>query len=355
MAAFMDEWRSLYKSGSGERGVFNRIAAQKKALENGRRETGEFGCNPCGEIILRPFQFCNLSEVVVRAADTPDSLKEKVEIATILGTMQATLTNFKYLRAIWKRNTEEERLLGVSLTGICDSPLIVTPNPAVLERLKKVAIDTNKAWSSILGINQSVAITTVKPSGTVSQLVNAASGIHPRYASYYIRRVRADSKDPLTEFMKAQGIPNEPCAYKPESTVVFGFPIKSEQGTAIFRDSLTALQHLNLWLAYRKHWCEHNPSVTIQVKPNEWMAVGAWVYENFNDLTGVSFLPYDSGTYTQAPYEEITEEQYKALDSTMPKSVDWMKLEEFEKDDNTAASREFACTGDVCEIVDITK
>lgn len=361
MGVFMNEWSSLYESKSGERGFFNRKAAKEKALASGRRDSDyEFGCNPCSEIILRPYQFCNLTEVVVKAEDTVDDLKEKVRLATILGTLQATLTDFKYLRSKWKDNTEEERLLGVSLTGIMDNKLTTGDISApyslfcmsLLQELKQVAIDTNKEWSKKLGINQSTSITCVKPSGTVSQLVDSASGIHPRHAAYYIRNVRGDKKDPLTQFMINSGIPCEDDVMKPDHQVVFSFPQKAPDSQ--LRSDLTALQHLELWQMYNENWCEHKPSITVSVKEDEWMDVGAWVYRNFDELSGVSFLPYSDHTYTQAPYEECTKEEYELAIKAMPKSIDWSKLQEYEKEDTTIGSRDFACTGDgVCEIVDI--
>ena len=350
MGTFMREWTSLYESKSGERGIFNRQAAQVKASENGRRETDHyFGCNPCSEIILRPYQFCNLTEVVCRVTDGLESLKEKVRMATILGTFQSTLTNFKYLRKIWKDNTEEERLLGVSLTGILDCPIWT---PEILEILRDVAVETNKKMSKDLGIPQSTAITCVKPSGTVSQLVDSASGIHARHNDYYIRTVRGDNKDPLTQFMKDSGIPSEPDVMKPESTTVFSFPMKAPNG-AITRTEMTAIQQLKFWLIYQRHWCEHKPSVTISVKEEEWMEVGAWVYENFDEVSGISFLPFSDHTYAQAPYQDIDEAKYYALSHEMPESIDWSKLADFEKEDTTSGGRELACTADACEIVDI--
>lgn len=360
MATFINEWASLYNSKSGERGIFFRNAASRQAAKNGRREEGEFGTNPCGEIILKPFQFCNLTELVVRAEDTLETLLNSVRLATILGTFQSTLTHFKYLRKVWKDNTETERLLGVSLTGCMDNKILSgrgsLSDPdlsGLLHKLKQKAIDTNKFYARILGIPVSAAVTTIKPSGTVSQLVNSASGFHARYAKYYIRRVRGDIKDPLTQFLKDRGVPCEPCNYKPESTVVFSFPIKANDNTSVFRDTYSAVQQLELWLKYKTYWAEHNVSVTIQVQEHEWMAVGAWVYEHFDEVTGVSFLPYDSGSYTQAPYEEITKEQYETLDKAMPTVLDWSKLAEYEKEDSTVSSQTYACTGEVCEIVDI--
>ena len=357
MGTFMREWLSLYESKSGERGIFNRKAAKSKAKENGRRDAEHyFGCNPCSEIILRPYQFCNLTEVVARSVDTLDILKEKVKLATILGTFQSTLTNFKYLRKIWKDNTEEERLLGVSLTGILDCPTlnnVYYELDDVLEQLRAVAVETNKKFAEQLGIPQSTAITCIKPSGTVSQLVDSASGIHARHSQYYVRTVRGDNKDPLTQFMKQAGIPSEPDVMKSDSTTVFSFPMKAPEG-AITRTDMSAIEQLKFWLVYQKHWCEHKPSVTISVKEDEWMEVGAWVYENFDEVSGISFLPFSEHTYQQAPYQDIDAEQYAKLMETMPKAIDWSKLGDFEKEDTTSGGRELACTADACEIVDIT-
>ena len=353
---FMKEWLSLYESKSGERGIFNRVSAQEKARQNGRRNADwDFGTNPCSEIILRPNQFCNLTEVVVRPTDSMNTLLDKVEIATILGTMQATLTNFGYLRKRWQDNTEEERLLGVSLTGIMDSTLLNKNDSKLVDRLNKLrekAVVVNKEWSSTLGIPQSTAITCVKPSGTVSQLVDSASGIHARHNPYYIRTVRGDNKDPLTEFMKSQGIPNEPDVMKPDHTTVFSFPMKTAKD-AVFRTSMSAIEQLEMWKTYAVHWCEHKPSVTISVKEQEWVNVGNWCWDNFDYLSGVSFLPFSDHTYKQAPYQDIDEEQYKKLHSEMPKNIDWGKLQDFEKEDNTKGSQELACTAGVCELVDI--
>ena len=357
MGTFMREWLSLYDSKSGERGIFNRKSAKVQAAKNGRRDIDhDFGCNPCSEIILRPYQFCNLSEVVVRENDTSATLKEKVRLATILGTFQSTLTNFKYIRTIWKKNTEEERLLGVSLTGIMDNNLTYSSTAAnlqtMLEALKETAVNTNKAMAKQLDIPQSAAITCVKPSGTVSQLCDTASGIHARHNPYYIRTVRGDNKDPLTQFLISQGLPNEPDVMKPDSTTVFSFPMKSPKN-AVTRTGMTAIEQLELWLIYQRHWCEHKPSVTISVKENEWMDVGAWVYEHFDEVSGISFLPFSEHTYQQAPYQDIDEEQYKEFLTKMPSSVDWSLLQEFEKEDTTSGGRELACTAGVCEIVDI--
>ena len=357
MGTFMREWLSLYDSKSGERGIFNRQSAIKQAAKNGRRDTDhDFGCNPCSEIILRPYQFCNLSEVVVRENDTIDVLKNKVRLATILGTFQSTLTNFKYLRHVWKKNTEEERLLGVSLTGIMDSTLTATAGnklETLLEMLRDVSVQTNKEFSTKLQIPQSTAVTCVKPSGTVSQLTDAASGIHARHNPYYIRTVRGDNKDPLTQFLVSEGIPAEPDVMKPDSTTVFSFPMKSPQG-AVTRTQMTAIEQLELWLTYQRHYCEHKPSVTISVKELEWMDVGAWVYEHFDEVSGISFLPFSEHTYQQAPYQDIDEVQYKEFLTKMPKKVDWSKLQDFEKEDTTSGGRELACTAGVCEIVDIS-
>ena len=350
MGTFMREWTSLYESKSGERGIFNRQAAKVKALENGRRDANYyFGCNPCSEIILRPYQFCNLTEVVCRETDDLQSLKEKVRLSTILGTFQSTLTRFKYLRKVWKDNTEEERLLGVSLTGILDCPIW---SKEVLEILRDVAVETNKKVAKELGIPQSTAITCVKPSGTVSQLVDSASGIHARHNPFYIRTVRGDNKDPLTQFMQDSGIPSEPDVMKPDSTTVFSFPMKSPKG-ATTRTEMTAIEQLEYWLMFQRYWCEHKPSVTISVKEDEWMEVGAWVYKNFDEVSGISFLPFSDHTYAQAPYQDITEEEYNELYNKMPTSIDWSKLADFEKEDTTSGSKELACTAGVCEMVDI--
>jgi ribonucleoside-diphosphate reductase alpha chain len=350
MGTFMREWTSLYESKSGERGIFNRKAAKVKASENGRRDNNHyFGCNPCSEIILRPYQFCNLTEVVARETDSLMSLKEKVRMATILGTFQSTLTDFKYLRKVWRDNTEEERLLGVSLTGILDCPIWTEE---VLKILKEEAVKTNEKFAKLLGIPQSTAITCVKPSGTVSQLVDSASGIHARHNPFYIRTVRGDNKDPLTQFMKEAGIPAEPDVMKPDSTTVFSFPMKSPNG-AITRTQMSAIEQLEYWLMFQRHWCEHKPSVTISVKEDEWMEVGAWVYKNFDEVSGISFLPFSDHTYAQAPYQDIDEDKYNDLTKAMPRAIDWSKLQDFEKEDTTSGSKELACTAGVCEVVDI--
>jgi len=367
---FMKEWLSLYESKSGERGIFNRESAQKKAAQNGRRIWDiDFGTNPCSEIILRPNQFCNLTEVVCRPKDDRNSLARKIRIATLLGTIQSTLTNFGYLRKRWITNTEEERLLGVSLTGIMDckllnsSPLKLSYSAKVpyledtLQYLRNVAITTNKKWAEKLGISQSTAITCVKPSGTVSQLVDSASGIHARHSEYYMRTVRGDNKDPMTMFLKSIGIPNEPQIdgnIESKDVSVFSFPIHSDR-QSIFRNGMSAIEQLQIWKIYAEHWCEHKPSVTISVKEDEWLPVGAWCWENFDHLSGVSFLPYFDHSFLQAPYQEITKEEYVKAKRNMPKkAIDWSLLTEFEKEDTTKGSQELACTAGVCELVDLT-
>jgi len=354
MGIFMDEWTALYNSKSGERGIFNRASANKMAEKNGRRtiEGHEFGTNPCSEIILRDREFCNLSEVVVRPNDTRQSLLEKVRLATIIGTFQSTLTNFKYVSAAWKKNCAEERLLGVSLTGIMDSRLTNGKEKNLdnlLESLKAEAVAVNKEFSEKLGIPQSVAITCVKPSGTVSQLVDAASGIHARHNPFYVRTVRGDKKDPLTKMMTDMGFPVEDDVMNPTNTAVFSFPMKVHEG-AVFRTDMTAIEQLELWLTYQKHWCEHKPSVTISVKEDEWMEVGAWVYKNFDWMSGVSFLPFSEHTYQQAPYQDTNKEGYEFLKEKMPKNVDWSKLSEYEMSDMTIGSQELACVAGACEI-----
>jgi len=361
MDVFMREWLSLYESKSGERGIFNREAAQKQASKYGRRDPNHhFGCNPCSEIILRSNQFCNLSEVVVRPHDGQKELMRKVRLATIMGTMQATLTNFRYLRPIWKKNTEEEALLGVSLTGIMDNELLSGRKgkkelKEVLELLREHAVKVNKEWAAKMGINPATAITCVKPSGTVSQLVDCASGIHARFSKYFMRRVRADKKDPMAQMMKQTGFPCEDDLYKPEHQWVFSFPMKAPQG-AITTGEMSAIDHLELWKMYQQHWCEHKPSCTIYVRENEWMDVGAWVYHNFDAVSGIAFLPYTSHSYKQAPYQEFTEAEYNKMLESMPKSVDWLKMKDFEADDSAVNHKEYACNGNgSCEIVDLTK
>ena len=346
---FMEEWLSLYNSHSGERGIFNREAAKKVVEKYGNRDSGfEFGCNPCSEIILRPYQFCNLSECVVRHDDNKETLLRKVRLASILGTIQSTFTKFPYLRKVWQRNTEEERLLGVSLTGIYDNPLLTTQGEKLnelLTELREEARRANEEFATLLGIPKSAAITCVKPSGTVSQLVDSASGIHPRHAKYYIRRVRGDKKDPLTQFLIEQGIPNEACVYKPDQTVVFSFPQRAPEG--LTRSDVTPISHLELWLTYQRYWCHHKPSVTISVEEKDWPSVGAWTWENFDEMSGVSFLPYSEHTYKQAPYSECTEEEYNDLKSQIPK-INW---EEFKEDtDNVEGAQMLACSSGSCEI-----
>jgi len=346
---FMEEWLSLYNSHSGERGIFNREAAKKTVEKYGHRDPNfEFGTNPCSEIILRPYQFCNLTEAVVRHDDTKETLMRKVRLATILGTIQSTFTKFPYLRKVWQRNTEEERLLGVSLTGIYDNPLLTTQGDelnAILSDLREMARATNTEWAAKLGVPTSAAITCVKPSGTVSQLVDSASGIHPRHSKYYVRRVRGDKKDPLTQFLISQGVPNEACVYKPDQTVVFSFPIKAPDG--ITRSDVTPIDHLALWLTYQRHWCEHKPSVTISVEEKDWPEVGAWTWKNFSEISGVSYLPYDGGTYRQAPYEECDEQTYNDLKSAIPR-INWEELKE--NTDNVEGSQMLACVSGVCDL-----
>jgi ribonucleoside-diphosphate reductase alpha chain len=354
---FMEEWVSLYKSKSGERGIFNREACKKTVEKLGERRDAsyEFGTNPCSEIILRDREFCNLTEVVVRNNDTEESLERKVRLATILGTFQASLTHFPYLSSEWKNNCEEEALLGVSLTGIMDNPSTATARKEtemMLARLKKVAIDTNKKYANSIGIKPAAAITCVKPSGTVSQLVDAASGIHPRHNNYYIRTVRADRKDPLCKLMIDHGFPHEPCVMKPDSTMVFSFPVKAEG--SLTRNSLSAIKHLEVWLMYQRYWCEHKPSITVTVRENEWMDVGAWVYAYFDEISGISFLPHSDHSYRQAPYQDCTKEEYEKLSKSMPSNFDWSLLKDYEKTDSTVGTQTFACSGDKCELVDIT-
>jgi len=350
---FMDEWKALYDSKSGERGIFNRDAAQKQAASSGRRDPDyEFGTNPCSEIILRSEEFCNLSEVVIRPDDTLETLKEKVINATILGTFQSTLTNFRYLNKRWYQNCEEERLLGVSLTGIMDNSLTNGKKKGLeelLNTLKEVAVETNKTWAKKLGINQSVAVTCVKPSGTVSQLVDSASGIHARHNPYYIRTIRADKKDPLAKMMFDAGFPVEDDVTKPEHTWVFSFPVKGPQH-GVYRKDMSAIEQLELWKTYQDHWCEHKPSVTISVKEDEWMEVGAWVYKHFDQMSGVSFLPFSDHTYRQAPYQDCSKEEYETALKAMPKIVDWSSLSEYEEQDMTTSSQELACVAGGCEI-----
>ena len=350
MGAFMKEWLSLYESKSGERGIFNRQASEKQAAKNGRREPySDFGTNPCSEIILRNKQFCNLTEVVVRENDTLETLRTKVKLATILGTFQATLTNFRYLSRSWHNNTKEEALLGVSFTGILDNKKMANGS-IKLDQLKRVAVEENKKWANKLGISPAAAITCVKPSGTVSQLVDSASGIHTRHSPYYLRTIRADKKDPLAQLMVDQGVYHEDDTTKPDHTYVFYFPIKAPKN-AITRENLTALEHLKLWKHYQDNWCEHKPSVTVSVRENEWLEVGAWVYENFDDVSGISFLPYVDHSYQQAPYQEITAKEYKEWLKKTTTSIDWTVLPEYEKEDMTENNKELACSANTCEIL----
>lgn len=349
---FLKEWGTLYESKSGERGIFNRVAATKKAASNGRRDVDghDYGTNPCGEIILRSKGLCNLSEVVIRENDTLADLKEKIEVATIIGTFQSTLTNFRYLRSDWRKNQEEERLLGVSLTGIMDHPVLSKANEECiswLTELREHAIATNKLWASRLNIPESAAITTVKPSGTVSQLVGCSSGIHPAYAKHYIRTVRMDNKDPITAFFKAAGVPNEPDVTKPNDITIFSFP---QQGSlsGVTRNETNALEQLKLYSVYQKHWTEHNPSITVYYKDNEFMDVGAWIYNNFSDVSGVSLLPHSDHVYKQAPYQEITKEEYDEVLANFP-VVDWSNFKE--EEDTTTGTQELSCTAGVCEVV----
>jgi ribonucleoside-diphosphate reductase alpha chain len=348
VSEFLKEWKSLYDSKSGERGIFNRDASKRIVEKLGRRDANfDFGTNPCSEIILRPFQFCNLTEVVVRPEDSLDSLKRKVRLASILGTIQSTFTDFKYLRKVWKKNTEEERLLGVSLTGIADNSDVFN-GKIDLNELRQVAVETNKEWAERLGIPASAAVTCVKPSGTVSQLVNSASGIHPRWAPYYLRSVRNDVKDPLSQFLIETGVPYEADQRNP-STLVFSFP-QAAPSTSIVRSDVNAISFLNVWKKFQEDWCEHKPSVTISVSEDEWLPVAAWVYDNFDILSGVSFLPFDPTEYPQAPYQTLTEEQYKEWMKKMPEKIDWTKLSNYEKEDNTTGTQELACVAGVCEI-----
>ena len=369
VGTFMREWNSLYDSKSGERGMYNGASAKSQVSKLNEREKDEnqefikrrepredFGTNPCSEIILRSREFCNLSECIVRRHDTSESLAEKVRVATILGTFQSTLTNFRYLTKEWERNCSDERLLGVSLTGILDNPLTSGRKKGLdelLQNLRKVAVETNKEWSNKLGVNRSAAITCVKPSGTVSQLVDSASGIHARHSKYYIRTVRADNKDPLCKMMIQNGFPNEPDVTKPNHTTVFSFPTQSPKD-AICRTDMTAIEQLELWSTYQEHWCEHKPSITVTVKENEWPEVGSWVWNNFDDISGISFLPFSDHTYRQAPYQDCTKSEYDEMLKLIPENVDWSKLSEYEQQDFTAGSQELACSADGgCEIVDI--
>ena len=370
VGTFMREWLSLYDSKSGERGIYNSMSAKQttEKLNQEKDKDGQniirrdarddFGTNPCSEIILRSREFCNLTECVVRGRDSLQSLKKKVRLATILGTWQSTLTNFRYITGEWKRNCEDERLLGVSLTGIMDNAITNGKKGGLdtlgkdLEKLREFAVETNKEWSEKLNINRSAAITCVKPSGTVSQLVDSASGIHARHNPYYIRTVRGDNKDPLTRFMKAEGFPNEPDVTKPNNTTVFSFPMKSPDD-AVCRMDMTALEQLELWKTYQEYWCEHKPSITVSVKEDEWIKTSSWVYENFDSISGISFLPFSEHTYKQAPYQDCSQEEYESALKEMPKNVNWSKLAEYEEQDYTVASQELACSAGVCEVVDI--
>ena len=351
--AYLNEMRNMYESKAGERGIFSRIAAQKIAARNGRRDpTHSFGTNPCSEIILRSNQFCNLSEIVVRPQDDLQTLKKKAEVAAIIGTLQATLTDFRYLRNQWKRNTEEEALLGVSMTGIMYHYLLSKTSPDLskwLEEVRDVCIKTNKKWSEKLGINQSAAITCVKPSGTVSQLVDSASGIHPRFSKHYIRRVRSDNKDPLAIFMQQAGFPVEQDIHSP-SSLVFSFPVKSPEGSVVVKD-VGAMAQLEQWKAYQNHWCEHKPSITVYYTDSEFLQVAQWIWDNFDLCSGISLLPVSDHVYQQAPYEDITADEYEELLAAMPQGVSWDDLEQFEVEDNTTGSQELACVGGACEIV----
>lgn len=355
VGAFMREWVALYESHSGERGIFNRTASQKQAAKYGKREADhDFGTNPCSEIILRPYQFCNLTEVVIRPDDTAVTLKKKVRVASILGTIQSTFTYFPYLRKKWQNNTEAERLLGVSLTGILDNELTSGRSeyskgvlPGLLEQMREEATAANAEMAKILGVEPSAAITCVKPSGTVSQLVNSASGIHARHSKYYIRTVRGDNKDPLTQFLIDQGVPSEPDLMKPDNTTVFSFPVAAPEN-CVTRDDMTAIEHLELWKTYQLYWCEHKPSITVSVKEEDWPTVGAWVWNNFDDISGISFLPYDGGSYRQAPYTECEKDEYEAFLAKMPTSIDWDMM--IEESDETTGTQELACSSGACEI-----
>jgi ribonucleoside-triphosphate reductase len=356
VAQFLREWRNLYESKSGERGIYNMDSVRKHIDKFGRRDSSKVaGTNPCGEILLRPNQFCNLTEVVISADDTFETLSKKVELATVLGTWQSTLSNFKYIRKSWQANTEEERLLGVSLTGIFGNSLTGTTHKGLgkmLDDLRLQAVFANEKEADLLGIEHSAAITTVKPSGTVSQLVGVSSGIHPWYSEYYIRSVRADNKDPLTMFLKDFGIPFEPDVMKPDATTVFYFPIKAPNN-AIVTESLSAIDHLEIWKVYRTHWTEHNPSVTINVKEDEWVDVAAWVYKNFDSIGGVSFLPASEHSYKQAPYQAITKEEYVAALAKMPQNIPWSSLPLYELEDSTTGSQELACVAGACDVADL--
>ena len=355
-AQFLREWRNLYESKSGERGIYNMDSVRKHIEKFGRRDASKVaGTNPCGEILLRPNEFCNLTEVVIEASDSADDLLNKVRLATILGTWQSTLTNFKYIRKAWKDNCEEERLLGVSLTGIYGNKITGTNNEnlaSYLDAMRELSVKVNKNEAEKLAINPSASITCVKPSGTVSQLTGVSSGIHPWYAPYYLRSVRGDNKDPLTTFLKECGIPNEPDVMKPNDTTVFYFPIKAPKNAVVTKD-LSAIDHLEMWKAYREHWTEHNPSITVSVHEDEWVRVGSWVYDNFDEVGGIAFLPYSEHTYKQAPYQEITKEEYEEWSAKMPKNIPWAMLTLYETEDGTTGSQELSCVAGACDIVDI--
>ena len=358
VGTFMDEWKSLYLSKSGERGVFSRYASKHQAASTGRRDPNyDFGTNPCSEIILRNREFCNLTEVVVRGEDDEAALMRKVRLASILGTMQSTLTDFKYLSKKWAENCNEERLLGVSMTGIMDNVMTngkigMDKSAAILRKLRDHAVETNAEWAERLGVARSAAVTCVKPSGTVSQLVDSASGIHARHSPYYIRTVRADKKDPLAKMMVDGSFPVEDDVMKPDSVWVFSFPVKAPEG-AVFRESMSAIEQLEIWKLYQDNWCEHKPSITVTVKENEWLEVGAWVFKNFDRMSGVSFLPFSDHVYKQAPYQDCTREEYESLLAKMPKTIDWSVLSLYEKTDATAGSHDLACSAGACEVVDL--
>jgi ribonucleoside-diphosphate reductase alpha chain len=360
MDVFMREWLALYDSKSGERGIFNREAAKKNCAKYGRRDaTYDYGTNPCCEVVAKSCQFCNLTEVVARPGDTEETLKRKIRLATIMGTMQATITNFAYLRKIWRQNTEEEALLGVSITGILDNKLLSGADgkkklAETLGRLREYVVSVNKEWAAKLGINQATATTVVKPSGTVSALVNCSSGIHPRYSQYFIRTIRADKKDPLAKLMVEMGFPHEDDVTKPEYNWVFSFPMMAPE-CSVLRDDLTAIDHLELWKTYQDHWTEHKPSITVNIRESEWMDVGAWVYRHFDSVSGVAFLPYSGHSFRQAPYCEVTKEEHDKAMAVMPKNVDWSKLGQFEIEDNTQMEKTLACVGDSCDLADLSK
>lgn len=384
MEQFIAEWKNLYDSKSGERGIYNVEAAQKQAERYGRDPNIHYGTNPCSEIILRPYQFCNLSEVVIRENDNEETVSRKVQLASILGTWQSTLTDFQYLREIWKENTEEERLLGVSLTGqfgnaifsgkargknefscgkgcqdLCSNEEHIqednfTKLEHMLQRLRSRAREANMIEADKIGINHSAAVTCVKPSGTVSQLTGVSSGMHPWHSEYYIRTVRGDKKDPLSNFLKDIGIPCEDDFMNPNNTYVFSFPVKAPE-KATFRKDLTAIEHLNLWLLYQRAWCEHKPSITVSVHEDEWMEVGSWVWKHFDEVSGISFLPYSDHSYKQAPYQEISEDEYNVLYNNMPKNIRWSDLSFYETEDGTSTNATLACSSDGnCELVDIS-